>query len=90
MFEVIESSPVVKVIVPVNEAPNAIISSPAAALASAIALRRLPAPASSRFVTVKVAAVSKSGFACLSAKSFNRLFSPETRVAALLCKLLSF
>ena len=49
-------SPVVSVIVPVRPGAKVTVSAPAARFACSIASRRLPAPASLRFETWKVAA----------------------------------
>src|SRR5215203_2462599 len=71
------SSPVVRVIVPVSPAWKSMTSAPAAALASSTAWRRLSAPESFRFLTVKVAAWA--GDAAMTTPSVRA--APEARVA---------
>ena len=72
------SWPVVKVMVPVRPLWKVMTSAPAAALASRIACRRLPAPESLRFVTLNVAASAgapRPSPASASAAPESRAFS---------------
>src|SRR5215212_433444 len=67
------SCPVVSVIVPVSPDWNVITSAPAAAFASAMAWRRVPAPLSLRLETVNVAAFA-AGAAASAATLIPRAF----------------